>query len=167
MGLLQRERSAGGGHHVAHPELMQLQHVQVSLHENAAVPLDNLRLGLRDAVEGGAFVVNVALRRIHVLRGALAQMQRSPPKSYRSPAAALNGKDHPSAEPIVAMPLPLDRQPRLHQQVRAEARLQSVPGERGGRVQRVAQPKGSYRLWRQSTLLEVGQANRTALRVLH
>ena len=66
--LLHGEGGAAGGHHVAYPELMHHDHVDIALDQDALVLTGYLRLGEPDAEQVAALDVDFRLRGVDVLR---------------------------------------------------------------------------------------------------
>ena len=128
--LAWRQRRPARRHHVAHPGLVHGHDVSVAFDKEAALLLDDLRLGKVHAVEHLRLVVERAFWRVEVLRHLLFRAQGAATKSNDPARHIPNREHHPAFEEIPKRPvLALLAQPGLHEF------LCGIPGFLSGRGQ--------------------------------
>ena len=153
---------ARGGHHVLHAALVHGDDVRVALHQVAAVLLDDGLLGLVDAVEFVALVVDFRLGRVDVLHlDALGGGgQHAPAEGHDLAAQRVEGEDDAAPEAVAqAVVVRLVAEAGLDEEVALVALGQGFLGEGVVALGAVAQLELLDGVVAEAAAAQVGQAD--------
>ena len=95
--LLHRERGAERGHHVGDAELVQGDHINVALNQDAFAAAGYFRLGKPYAQQLATFDVNLCLGGIYVF-GGIVCVEGTAAESEHPSADGVDGEHHPFTE---------------------------------------------------------------------
>jgi hypothetical protein len=164
--LVLGEAGAAAGHHVGDAGLMQADDVRVAFHQVAQLLLHDGALGMVDAVERAALVVEYALRTVEVLGELLVALQRTRTEGDGLAAETQDRKgDAPSEEvpsTAAAIIAPLDPSGLL-QDLGVESVGRGCCGERVAELWHIAQLERADGGITEAALVEVGEADALAL----
>ena len=159
------QRRARGRDDVLDARLVHLDHVGISLDQNAAVLLHDGPFGVIKSVEDVALVVDLRLGRVEVFGDFLVGAHRPAAEGGHAAADAVDREHHAAAEAVViAARLALDRQAGADEELLFVAVGERLPSERVARGRAVAESELADRRVRESALAEIGDPDAAALR---
>ena len=142
---------------------MHRQHVGISLDQVAAPLFLDGPLGLVDAVELVALVVNIRFGRVEVFAYLHPRLQDASAKGDHLARYAVDREHDPAREEVVdAAVLPFAAEPRFEQIVDFIAPFLGLHGQGVALFGRISQPELADDVFVEAPLLEVGQTYRTA-----
>ena len=161
--LLGGERGARTGHHVFDARLMHAQHIGVTLDEYAVVKARYLVFGEIYSVQSLALVVNFRFGRVDVLGFGFVAAQYASAKSDDLAGEVMNWEDDTALVAVVVALFVLAAEPNLDQQVLVVAVFDGEFGEGRAAAGAVAQLEAVDYGVTETTLAEVGEADRLTL----